>query len=101
MFPHAAFCIILEGSKPIGRMVVNRAEDEIRLVDLVLQPGCRGRGVGTCLLSGLCSEADAGKKPLRLHVLRGNRARRLYERFGFVPKSELEAYEEMERPART
>ena len=100
MFPQAAFSIILAGGQPIGRIVVNRARDEIRLVDLVLQPGCRGRGVGTRLLSGLCSEADAAKKPLRLHVLRGNRARRLYERSGFGPKGETGAYEEMERPAK-
>lgn len=101
MFPRAAFSIILEAGQPIGRMVVDRAAGEIRLVDLVLQPACRGRGLGTRLLSGLCSEADTEKKPLRLHVLRGNRARRLYERLGFFPKNQTEAYEEMERPART
>lgn len=101
MFPQAAFSMILAGQQSIGRMVVNRNDGEMRLVDLVLLPAFRGRGIGTHLLTDLCAEADASKKPVRLHVLRNSPAKRLYERLGFCPSGETGFYEEMERHAKT
>ena len=100
MFPNAAFSIILAGGQPIGRIVVNRKDDEVRLVDLVLLPPFRNRGIGTQLLAGLCAEAATTNKPLRLHVLRGSRARRFYERLEFYKTGDTGVYEEMERRAK-
>ncbi|MFJ3903207.1 GNAT family N-acetyltransferase [Streptomyces sp. NPDC090025] len=48
----------------------------------------QGRGLGTAVLRGLLDRADAERVPVRLTVLRGSAARRLYERMGFTVESE-------------
>ncbi|MFJ4870500.1 GNAT family N-acetyltransferase [Streptomyces sp. NPDC088757] len=53
-----------------------------------LAPGAQGRGLGTAVLRGLLDRADAAGVPVRLVVLRGSAARRLYEREGFTVESE-------------
>jgi GNAT superfamily N-acetyltransferase len=96
MFPQAAFLIILAGGQPIGRIVVNRTESEIRLVDIALLAPYRGHGIGTQLLADLRAEAAAERKTLRLHVLKASRAGRLYQRLGFVRTDETGVYEQLE-----
>jgi ribosomal protein S18 acetylase RimI-like enzyme len=97
MFPGGEFSIVLAAAVPIGRIVVNRARDEIRLVDLVIEPARRGRGVGTNLVNQLIAESENARKPFRLHVLRGSRAFGWYERLGFRVIQEKEIHLEMER----
>ncbi|MFF7441130.1 GNAT family N-acetyltransferase [Streptomyces sp. NPDC008122] len=53
-----------------------------------LAPSTRGRGLGTAVLRGLLDRADAEGAPVRLVVLQGSAARRLYEREGFGLESE-------------
>ena len=88
MFPQGRFDIVLENETPVGRMVVNVSDDELRLVDLVITATQRGRGIGTELLRRLLQQAAASNKPLRLQVLKGNRAGQLYERLGFTKTGE-------------
>lgn len=95
MFPHGQFSIVMLGDLGIGRMVVNRAELEIRLVDMVLKPDARCRGIGSRLVHALQAEAREAGKPLRLHVLKGNRATRFYERLGFHHAADAGLYHEM------
>jgi len=87
-FPQAEFHVILLGGQPVGRMVVNRAADELRLVDIALLPQYRNRGIGTGLIQKLSTQAAAAGQPLRLSVLKGQRALRLYQRLGFVKTGE-------------
>jgi ribosomal protein S18 acetylase RimI-like enzyme len=89
--------IILLGNDPAGAMIVFQDQTEIRLVDISLLPEHRGRGVGATLIGELIAEAASASVPLRLSVLRGNRAVGLYERLGFVPTGEDEMYLQMER----
>jgi ribosomal protein S18 acetylase RimI-like enzyme len=96
MFPRAQFSILLLQDNSIGRMVVNRVAHEIRLVDLALLPDCRGRGLGTGLLQSLLAEACEAGKPVRLQVLKTNRAVRLYARLGFLQTGGDGLYDEME-----
>jgi ribosomal protein S18 acetylase RimI-like enzyme len=95
-YPRAEFAIILRGEEPVGRMVVNRAEDEILLVDIALLPTHCGRGIGTALLRKLLDEAAATAKPVRLSVIRGQRASRLYQRLGFEKTGETEIRDQLE-----
>jgi ribosomal protein S18 acetylase RimI-like enzyme len=95
-FPRADFSIILSDGQPIGRLIVNRAENEFLLVDIALQPAQRGRGIGTELLQKLMREAAAAKKPVRLSVLKGQRAFRLYQRLGFEKTGEDGLRDQME-----
>ena len=94
-YPGADFEIILHQNKPVGRFVLNRAPEEFRLVDLALLPEYRNHGWGGFLLRRFQAEAGAAGKPLRLSVLKGNRAARLYERLGFRSAGGTEIYDEL------
>ncbi|MFE5974889.1 GNAT family N-acetyltransferase [Streptomyces sp. NPDC056460] len=53
-----------------------------------LAPEAQGRGLGTAVLRRLLARADEAAAPVRLVVLQGSPARRLYERQGFTYASE-------------
>jgi ribosomal protein S18 acetylase RimI-like enzyme len=95
-WPHAADRIICLGGAPVGRLLVAREPAEIRLVDIALLPAHRGAGIGARLIGGLLAEAARDGRPVRLHVARDNRARRLYERLGFTPAADDGIYLLME-----
>ena len=95
-FPQADFSVILFREQPVGLMVVDRAETELRLVDIALLTEYRGRGLGSFLLKKLAAEAARARKPLRLHVFKGSRPWHLYERLGFVKIQEDGPYEHLE-----
>jgi len=83
-FPAAEDRLLLVEGRPAGRLLVARGEREWWLVDVALLPAHRGGGLGTRLLRELREEAGRARVPLKLHVLRGSPARRLYVRLGFV-----------------
>jgi GNAT superfamily N-acetyltransferase len=53
-----------------------------------LSPAHQGRGLGSAVLRTLLARADAQGRAVRLNVLQGSAARRLYERHGFVVESQ-------------
>ncbi|UDM03791.1 GNAT family N-acetyltransferase [Streptomyces longhuiensis] len=53
-----------------------------------LAPEHQGRGLGTAVLRALLDRADAAGETVRLDVIQGSAARRLYERHGFTVESE-------------
>ncbi|MFJ2212955.1 GNAT family N-acetyltransferase [Streptomyces sp. NPDC101062] len=53
-----------------------------------LAPHHQGHGLGSAVLRTVLKRADERNAPLRLNVLQGSAARRLYERHGFVLESE-------------
>lgn len=79
----ATFNMILEEGEPAGRLYVARWPAEIRIMDIVLLPGHRNRGIGSRLIRDLQAEAAATGQALTIHVERFNPAQRLYERLGF------------------
>ena len=95
-FPESEFQIVLLNGVKAGRLIIHRTREELRVVDIALLPGHRNAGVGSALLQGIFGEAQATKKPLRLKVLKGNRAVRFYQRLGFVKIGETEMHFEME-----
>jgi ribosomal protein S18 acetylase RimI-like enzyme len=94
-FPAAVHQIILCDAVASGRLMLNRTEAEILLVDIVLLPAFRNQGIGTQLLQALQKEAEATGKVLRLHVERFNPAQQLYTRLGFTKISQSDIYLEM------
>ena len=88
--------IILRGDRSVGRLLVDRREHEIRCVDIALLPEHRNQGVGTLLLRQLQEEAKRSRKPLRVQIIRFNRAVNLLERLGFVRTSETGTHFQME-----
>lgn len=67
----------------IGRLIVDRQDDQMRIIDLSLLTEYRGRGIGTDILRSLLNEAHGGKVPVRLHVEKQSPALNLYLRHGF------------------
>ena len=96
MYPRAEFHIIQLGNRSVGRMVVNRAAGELRLVDIALLPHYRNQGIGTALIQKLSAEAAATGRPLRLSVVKGQRAFQLYQRLGFAKTGESGWHDQME-----
>jgi GNAT superfamily N-acetyltransferase len=99
-YKHATDEIILSEGKPAGRLIVERREHEIRCVDAALLPEHRNLGIGTFLLRQLQDEARDSGKPLRLQIIRFNRAVNLLERLGFIRTSETGTHFQMEWTSR-
>lgn len=95
-YPRADHEIILLGDEPVGRMIVERTERELRGVDIAMLPEYRDSGVGTALIKNLLAEASAADKPFRIQVVKSNRAMRLYERLGLSVIGESAFYFQME-----
>ncbi|NIM16504.1 MAG: GNAT family N-acetyltransferase [Candidatus Aminicenantes bacterium] len=97
-YKKAKFEIILYNNVPAGRLYVDRRKDDIRIIDIVLLPEFRGKGIGSKILKDLIAEADQKKLPLNFHVEMNNRARVLYERLGFKKIRDVGMHFFMERP---
>jgi GNAT superfamily N-acetyltransferase len=95
-FPRAEFMVIELGGEPVGGMIVDQTEAEIRLVDIALLPAHRGQGIGTARVQRLQAQAAAANLPLCLSVVRGGRAALLYQRLGFTKTGELDWRDLME-----
>jgi ribosomal protein S18 acetylase RimI-like enzyme len=89
-YPNADHRIVESEGRSVGRLLVDRTRERVLVVDVGLLPEAQGHGIGTALLNALVSEAEAGGIPLVLHVRRGNRAARLYQRLGFAVTGEDE-----------
>jgi RimJ/RimL family protein N-acetyltransferase len=99
-YSDARFEIVEWDGEPIGRLYVQRRQNELRIIDISLLPEYRGRGIGGALLKQLLDEAEATGRPVRIHVERFNPAARLYRRLGFVERGdEGGMYVPMERTA--
>jgi ribosomal protein S18 acetylase RimI-like enzyme len=95
-FPGALENIVSKADTPAGSMLVFRSESEIRLVDVALLPEYRNCGIGSHLIGELVRESTDTGIPLRLSVVSGNPAMRLYQRLGFSATREQSPYLEME-----
>lgn len=94
-FPGAEYRVIQVDATDVGRLIVDRSSDVVRLIDVCLLPERRNAGFGTRLIRDLQAEAAQAGKPVVLHVNKANRAQRLYERLGFAKTSESDVYLEM------
>ena len=77
-----------EDDEPVGCVTVRPADGGRLLEHFYLAPHCQGRGLGSDVLRAVLEGADARGLTVRLNVLQGSAARRLYERHGFVVESE-------------
>lgn len=98
-YEDTSFEVVLVDGEPVGRLIVARWPEELRVVDVALLPEHRGRGIGGVLLRELIEEAEERGVKVSVHVERFNPAQRLYARLGFRPVSEQSVYVLLERPA--
>lgn len=88
--------VILFYGKPVGRLLVDSRDQEIRCLDLAVLPDFRNQGVGTATIRRLQDQAAKSRRSLRLQVIRFNRALNLFERLGFVRTSETGSHFQLE-----
>lgn len=82
-YPGCAFLVIELEGRPIGRLYVHRGDEDIRVVDITLAPGHRGRGIGGMLMAELLAEGRATARTVSIHVEQDNPAMDMYRRLGF------------------
>lgn len=97
-YPRAEYSVIVFDGHPIGRIFVEHRDEDLRLMDMALLPEYRGRGIGTRLVRDVIERSERIGLPVVLHVESYNRAKRLYDRFGFVDDGEVGVYRRMVRP---
>jgi GNAT superfamily N-acetyltransferase len=71
-----------------GSVALRPAEDCRWFEHFYLAPRLQGCGIGSAVLSELLERCDRIGVPVRLNVLQGSPARRLYERYGFTAEAE-------------
>ncbi len=100
-FPDASFQIILASEESVGRLYVERRQDEIRVLDIVVLTDFRNRGIGTTLIRDLLREADEANKCVTVWVEKFNPSQATFQKLGFVKIQEDGFSDLMEyRPAR-
>ncbi|WP_327722391.1 GNAT family N-acetyltransferase [Streptomyces sp. NBC_00490] len=85
--PEYAWAIEVGGAFA-GCVALRPAEDAHWLEHFFVAPHLQGSGVGSGVLRELLERCDRDGLLVRLNVLRGSAARRLYERHGFTTESE-------------
>ena len=83
--------VIEVGGERIGGILITVEEDHLRLREIMILPSHQGKGLGGVLVRQEIERARNLGMPLRLRVLRENRARVLYERLGFRVIRETDA----------
>jgi ribosomal protein S18 acetylase RimI-like enzyme len=101
MYPGAQFAVIVAGEQPVGRLVVNRQDNSVHVVDIALLPAFCGRGIGTAVMRKLQGEAGEAGKKVRLRARRDPRTLRFYQRLGFAIVAEAGLDFELEWPPLT
>jgi GNAT superfamily N-acetyltransferase len=80
--------VIEVGGAFAGCVALRPTEDSHWLEHFYLAPRLQGNGIGSDVLRGLLERCDRDGVLVRLNVLQGSPARRLYERYGFTVETE-------------
>jgi ribosomal protein S18 acetylase RimI-like enzyme len=92
-FPDSVNSIIEFAGERIGRLLVDRKNDQIFLVDIAILHNFRNRGFGNYLIDGLKRESES----IGLSVYKSNfGAIKLYKKHGFLVTNDDGMYLEME-----
>jgi GNAT superfamily N-acetyltransferase len=83
------FEIIEFEDAPVGHVVLDVADTQMRVIDLAILPDRRSAGIGEAVLNPIIAEARRRRLPLRVSVLNGNEGSlRFCRRLGFAPIGE-------------
>jgi ribosomal protein S18 acetylase RimI-like enzyme len=80
---YADACVICVADEAIGLCKAYRSEAAWVLMQIQVASAWQGRGVGADIITALIAQARQDGLPVSLSVLKGNPAKRLYERLGF------------------
>ena len=83
-YPGSVSYIVQADGIDAGWIVVSEAPEQLRLVEIMVLPECRDKGIGSVAIAEALRIHQAKQKPVRLDVNPMNHgAIRLYERLGF------------------
>lgn len=82
-WPDHRHWVLTVAGEDAGRVWLGHSAQGLHLIDLLVAPAFRGRGLGRWCLAHWQNEAAHAGLPLSLVVRRESPARRLYERMGF------------------
>jgi ribosomal protein S18 acetylase RimI-like enzyme len=95
-YPNAENSVIRIAGLPAGRLILNRSDSSLLIIDIALLPQFRNQGFGTAMLRDIMQSAQLHGLPVLLRVEFFNPVIRLYSRLGFVKTREVNAvYHEM------
>ena len=66
--------------------------DKIDLGEIVILPEFQSHGLGSAILNELKGRSESARVPIRLRVLRENRAASLHWRFGFEERGQTSTH---------
>ncbi len=96
-YQNPSFDLVLLEDEPVGRLYVDRRDEEMRVVDIAFLPEFRCRGIGGRLLRCLIREAEGAGRLLGLHVEKNNPILDFYRRLGFQDAADRGVYLYMTR----
>ena len=91
-YPATEFLIIERAGVPTGRLLIDRSDTFVHILDISLLPEHRNAGIGSYLLRALQDEAAGIGKSVTIYVEKFNPAQRLYARLGFKPVEDTGIY---------
>lgn len=89
--------IIVSPNADVGAVSVFDRDDHILLAEIVIVPEYQNSGLGSTVVEEIVARARKENRPVRLQVLKANRARELYLRLGFREVVRTETHLIMER----
>lgn len=81
--PRSEHQIVLWEGEAVGRLWVDREDGTIHVLDLIISPPARGRGIGAAVLRLLQAEGATTGRPVTGYIEGWSPAARLLERLGF------------------
>ena len=88
--------ILVSEDVDAGYCSIEHFPDHIFIHELVLSPDQQGKGIGTKVLQEAIDEASTKDIPVRLQVLKANKAQDLYRKLGFKDTEETGTHFKME-----
>ena len=75
--------IILFNDQKIGLLKISEFQNRIEIIQIQIEPEFQGKGIGQKIIKSIIEKASEKKLPIKLSVLKGNKAKKLYESVGF------------------
>ena len=97
-YPSADHDVLVVDGAEVGRIVVDDSGPVLRIIDITVRRGYRGKHIATTVLTDLIAEAEQAERPTEVVVWTGNgAARRTCETLGFSVAFDEDGYLTMRR----
>jgi GNAT superfamily N-acetyltransferase len=91
-FPDATHDVILKNDQPVGRVYVERLQNEISILDITVLPKQRNAGIGSHLIRVMLEEATRENKNVGIYIESFNPSCEFFKSRGFV-EAEVDGFQ--------